>query len=129
MADVLRNQAGNIPVTVVTIDPMALDNELGEAIIANKPGQIMRVHTVSVRSNQYGPLASTWQLDIDNVSQHPVAPSGTSAGQVAVTRRTIYRVRVSGPTCMGSLSSEGRVVVALHRAYPRQVDALWQEPA
>lgn len=109
MAGVLRDQAGNIPVTVVTVDPMSLDNDLGRAIIANKPSQIMRVHTVSVQSDRYGPVSATWQLDVENVSQHPAASNGASAGQITVERRPIYRVRVSGPTCSSVLAIESVV--------------------
>lgn len=109
MADVLRDQAGNIPVTVVTVDPMSLENDVGRAIIANKPSQIMVVHTVSLQSNRYGPVSATWQLDIEDVSQHSVVSNGAPTGQTSVSRRPIYRVRVSGLTCMGLLSIESVV--------------------
>ncbi|MFD1560160.1 hypothetical protein ACFSHT_31700 [Paraburkholderia silviterrae] len=111
MGETLRDSAGSIPVSLVTTDAMQLQDEIAKAVISTKPSQIMRLHTVSVTSTRGRPIEAVWQVDITNVSVRTIdAASDPGKFQTQITSRAVYRVQLSGPTCLaGLITTEARV--------------------
>ncbi|MDN7182187.1 hypothetical protein M0D69_30070 [Caballeronia sp. SEWSISQ10-4 2] len=104
MGFALQEGLTGLPVHVVTIDPMQLENPEMKALNEIHPNYVLRLRTLSVISRNAVPITAVWQLDASEVS----TTASRLPGQPQLTRtqfnfRAVYRARAQGPTCSGSL--------------------------
>jgi hypothetical protein len=111
MEAALKDNEGDVPVSLVTTNETQLHDAVARAVISKKPSQLMRLRIVAVTSQSEKPISLIWQLDLMDVKVEPLDVS-TNPGKFHLTYKAIYRVQLTGPVCIDGLLNAQNEVAA-----------------
>ncbi|MFM0213844.1 hypothetical protein PQQ96_41410, partial [Paraburkholderia sediminicola] len=106
MGSALQESVSGVPVRVIAIDPMQLENPEAKALNEMHPNYVLRLHTVSLTTRNGIPVNAVWQLDAAEVSTSVTTSEAQGPAQMTSTRfnfRTVYRARAQGRAGPGSV--------------------------